>query len=382
MQAEAVTNELTSLNFERGNDSSLIIHLAGSWRMHHGLPSVGKVLHEIDRSAPHQIRFDTTGLGEWDSGLLTFVARTTELSRSRKIPFDLAGLPEGLVRLVELAEAVPEKKDARVKTKSAPLLQRVGTATIDYVVGSEDFVSFLGGVTISIGRMFKGEARFRRSDLLLEIYDAGVGAFGIVTLISFLVGTILAFMGAVQLSQFGAEIYVADLVAIGMVREMGAMMTAVIMSGRTGASYAAQLGTMKVTQEIDALTTMGISPMEFLVLPRVIALILMMPLLCVYSDAMGIFGGAFVGMAMLKIPLDMFMREAWHALTLTNLFGGMFKATVYGIIIAISGCLRGFQCGRSSSAVGEAATKAVVTSIVWGVIACGVLAFLFNLLGI
>jgi phospholipid/cholesterol/gamma-HCH transport system permease protein len=382
MQAEAVTNELTSLNFERGNDSSLIIHLAGSWRMHHGLPSVGKVLHEIDRSAPRRIRFDTTGLGEWDSGLLTFVARTTELSRSRKIPFELDGLPEGLVRLVELAEAVPEKKDARVKTKSAPLLQRVGTATIDYVVGSEDFVTFLGGVTISIGRMFKGEARFRRSDLLLEIYDAGVGAFGIVTLISFLVGTILAFMGAVQLSQFGAEIYVADLVAIGMVREMGAMMTAVIMSGRTGASYAAQLGTMKVTQEIDALTTMGISPMEFLVLPRVIALILMMPLLCVYSDVMGILGGAFVGMAMLKIPLDMFMREAWHALTLTNLFGGMFKATVYGIIIAISGCLRGFQCGRSSSAVGEAATKAVVTSIVWGVIACGVLAFLFNLMGI
>ena len=382
MQAEAVTNELTSLNFERGQDSSLVIHLAGSWRMHHGLPSVGKVLHEIDRSAPRQIRFDTTGLGEWDSGLLTFVARTTELSRARKIPFELDGLPEGLVRLVELAEAVPEKKDARVKAKNAPMLQRVGTATIDYVVGSEDFVKFLGGVTIAIGRMFKGQARFRRSDLMLEIYDAGVGAFGIVTLISFLVGTILAFMGAVQLSQFGAEIYVADLVAIGMVREMGAMMTAIIMSGRTGAAYAAQLGTMKVTQEIDALTTMGISPMEFLVLPRVIALILMMPLLCVYSDVMGIFGGAFVGMAMLKIPVDTFMREAWHALTLTNLFGGMFKATIYGIIIAIAGCLRGFQCGRSSSAVGEAATKAVVTSIVWGVVACGILAFLFNLLGI
>jgi phospholipid/cholesterol/gamma-HCH transport system permease protein len=189
-------------------------------------------------------------------------------------------------------------------------------------------------------------------------------------------------MGAVQLQQFGAEIYVADLVAIGMVREMGAMMTAIIMSGRTGASYAAQLGTMKVTQEIDALTTMGISPMEFLVLPRVIALILMMPLLCIYSDLLGILGGAFVGVAMLKIPIDTFMREAWHALTLINLFGGMFKATIYGIIIAIAGCLRGFQCGRSSSAVGEAATKAVVTSIVWGVVACGILAFLFNLIGI
>jgi phospholipid/cholesterol/gamma-HCH transport system permease protein len=167
-----------------------------------------------------------------------------------------------------------------------------------------------------------------------------------------------------------------------MVREMGAMMTAIIMAGRTGAAYAAQLGTMKVTQEIDALSTMGVSPMEFLVMPRVVALVLMMPLLCVYSDVMGVMGGAFVGVAMLKLAPSTFFREAWHAVTLTNLFGGLFKATVYGVIIAISGCLRGFQCGRSSSAVGDAATAAVVTGIVWGVVACGIMAFLFNLLGI
>jgi len=189
-------------------------------------------------------------------------------------------------------------------------------------------------------------------------------------------------MGAVQLQQFGAQIYVADLVAIGIVREMGAMMTAIIMAGRTGAAFAAQLGTMKVTQEIDALTTMGVSPMEFLVLPRVVALILMMPLLCVFANLFGVMGGAFVGVAMLKLALSTFLREAWNALTLGNLFGGLFKAMVYGVIIAISGCLRGFQCGRSSSAVGDAATRAVVTGIVWIVVACGTMAFLFNLLGI
>ena len=382
MQAEAVDNQLTSLTFERGKDSSLTVHLSGSWRMHHGLPSVGRVLHEIDHSKPGRIKFDTTGLGEWDSGLLTFVVRATELSKSRSIPFDLDGLPEGLVRLVELAEAVPEKKDARKKTVSEPLISRIGTAAIDYGQGSEAFLDFLGRLTIAFGRMFEGKARFRRSDLMLEIQECGAGAFGIVTLISFLVGTILAFMGAVQLQQFGAEIYVADLVSIGLVREMGAMMTAIIMAGRTGASYAAQLGTMKVTQEIDALTTMGISPMEFLVLPRVLALILMMPLLCIYSDLLGVMGGTFVGVAMLKIAPMTFLREAWHALTLTNLFGGLFKSMVYGVIIAIAGCLRGFQCGRSSSAVGDAATAAVVTGIVWGVVACGIMAFLFNLLGI
>lgn len=382
MEAEAATDQVTDLSFELSRDSSLIIHLVGSWRMHHGLPSLGRVLHEVNQTKPRSIGFETSRLGAWDSGLLTFVARTTELGRSRNIPVALDGLPEGLVRLVELAEAVPEKKDARVKAQSAPLLQRVGTATINYAEGSEDFLAFLGGVVIAIGRMFKGQARFRNSDLMMEIQDAGVNALGIVALISFLVGSILAFMGAVQLQQFGAQIYVADLVAIGMVREMGAMMTAIIMAGRTGAAYAAALGTMKVTKELDALTTMGISPMEFLVLPRVVALILMMPLLCVFANVFGVMGGAFVGVAMLKLALSTFMREAWNALTLGNLFGGLFKAMVYGVIVAISGCLRGFQSGSSSSAVGDAATQAVVTGIVWNVVACGIMAFLFNLLGI
>ncbi|MGO9607724.1 MAG: MlaE family ABC transporter permease [Candidatus Binataceae bacterium] len=384
MQVEATAAKpLTELNFERGKDSSLIIHLGGSWRMHHGLPSAVAVRHELDKTPPVRlVTFETGQLGEWDSGLLTFVVRASEICESRKVKVDLTGLPEGLVRLIELAETVPEKKDARVKSASKPLLERVGTATIDYGEGTKAFLTFLGELTMAFGRMLEGKARFRRSDLLILIQDCGANAFGIVVLISFLVGTILAFMGAVQLQQFGAAIYVADLVSIGMVREMGAMMTAVIMAGRTGASYAAQLGTMKVTQEIDALTTMGISPMEYLVLPRVLALVLMMPLLCVFADLMGVLGGAFVGVAMLKLAPVTFFREAWNALTAGNLFGGLFKATVYGVIIAISGCLRGFQCGRSSSAVGDAATSAVVTGIVWGVIACGTLAFLFNLIGI
>ena len=151
MEAEAATNPVTDLRFELGQDSSLVIHLIGSWRMHHGLPSVGQVLHEVNQAKPRRIGFETSQLGAWDSGLLTFVARTTDLGRSRNIPVSLDGLPEGLVRLVELAEAVPEKKDARVKTQSAPLLQRVGTATINYAEGTEDFLTFLGGVVIAIG---------------------------------------------------------------------------------------------------------------------------------------------------------------------------------------------------------------------------------------
>jgi phospholipid/cholesterol/gamma-HCH transport system permease protein len=159
-------------------------------------------------------------------------------------------------------------------------------------------------------------------------------------------------------------------------------MTAIIMAGRTGAAFAAQLGTMKVTQEIEALATMGIAPMEFLVVPRVIALVLMMPLLCLFADFVGMLGGAFVGVTMLDVSLTSYYHETVAAVTLLNLFGGLFKATVYGALVALAGCLRGFQCGDSSSAVGDAATRAVVTAIVLVVVACGLFAFIFNVLGI
>ena len=196
---------------------------------------------------------------------------------------------------MELAEAVPEKKDAHIGAVRRRWLERIGALSIGFGQSVGDFLAFVGEFSIAFANMMRGKARFQRSDLALTIQQCGANALGIVTLISFMVGVILAFMGAVQLSKFGASIYVADLVGIAMVRDMGAMMTAIIMSGRTGAAFAAQLGTMKVTQEIDALQTMGISPMEFLVLPRVIALVLMMPLLCVYADVVGVLGGATVG---------------------------------------------------------------------------------------
>ena len=195
-------------------------------------------------------------------------------------------------------------------------------------------------------------------------------------------GVILAFVGAVQLKQFGAQIYVADLVGIAMIHDMAAMMTGIIMAGRTGAAFAAQLGTMKVTQELDAFTTMGVSPLEFLVLPRVIALILMMPLLCLYADLVGVMGGAVIGVGMLDLSWTTYFRETTNAINLTDVFGGVFKATVYGVLIALAGCLRGIQCGSSSSAVGDAATSAVVTGIVAIVVACGIFAVVFYVLGI
>lgn len=339
--------------------------------------------HEIESpDALKTVSFDTSGLTHWDSGLIAFLVQTSATCRARRIEQDRRGLPDGLRRLLELAEAVPEKKGTRSEAGKAPFFQRVGNFTIGYGLSVGDFMEFLGELTVAFGKLVRGKARFRRIDLIEVIQECGANAVGIVTLISFLVGVILAFMGAVQLSQFGASIYVADLVCIGMTREMGAIMTAIIMSGRTGAAFAAKLGTMKVTQEIDALTTMGISPMEFLVLPRVIALVLMMPLLCLYADFLGMIGGLFVGVGMLGLSARSYMQETISTLTLTNLFGGLFKATFYGLLIAIAGCLRGFRCGNSSSAVGDAATQAVVMSIVMGVVACGLFAVVFNIIGI
>jgi phospholipid/cholesterol/gamma-HCH transport system permease protein len=227
-----------------------------------------------------------------------------------------------------------------------------------------------------------GRAQFRRSDLILISQESGAQALPIVSLISLLVGLILAFIGAVQLMMFGAQIYVANLVGIAMVRVMGAIMTGIIMSGRTGASFAAQLGTMQVNEEIDALKTLGVSPMEFLVLPRMLALVLMMPLLCLYADLMGVLGGLIVGVGMLDLNLMEYYNQTRAAVGLNDLLIGLFHSLVFGVLVALAGCLRGLQCGRSASAVGDATTSAVVTGIVSIIVATAIITVMTNVLGI
>ncbi len=314
--------------------------------------------------------------------MLTFLTKLVNQSAQGQIELDREGLPSGVRRLLSLAEAVPEKKGARTEVVQTSFVERVGKSFIDSEQSLLEMLTFFGEVTLTFGKLLRMKARYRTSDLMLLIQECGAQALPIVTLISFLVGVILAFVGAIQLAQFGAQIYVADLVGIAMVRDMGAMMTGIIMAGRTGAAFAAQLGTMKVTQEIDAFTTMGFSPLEFLVLPRMIALILMMPLLALYSDLVGILGGAAVGLGMLDLSATTYFRETMHAINLTDFFGGVFKSTVYGVLIALSGCLRGLECGSSSSAVGDATTSAVVTGIVFIIATCGIFSVIFYVLGI
>ncbi len=370
------------LSFSRTNDATLVLRLAGPWQLQHDAPSPAAVQREIESAAPRQIAFDTAQLTAWDSALLTFLIKVGELGARQHVGVDHNGLPSGVRRLLALAEAVPERQGARQDAVAPSWLARFGAAVLGMRQPLREMLAFIGEIATALGRLVRGKARFRSADLLLLIQQTGAQALGIITLISFLVGLILAFVGAVQLQQFGAAIYVADLVGIAMVREMGAMMTGIVMAGRTGAAFAAQLGTMKVTQETDALATMGISPLDFLVLPRMLALCLMMPLLCLYADFVGILGGAAVGVGMLKLPLLVYYNQTKASVHLVDLAGGVFKASVYGVLIAISGCLRGMQCGNSSSAVGDAATSAVVTGIVFIISACGLFAVMFYILGI
>jgi phospholipid/cholesterol/gamma-HCH transport system permease protein len=370
------------LSFKRPAADTLEVSLSGHWRLQDRLPS----LDEFERAlaaAPgvRGVSFDTHGMAAWDTGLVSFVMKILDRCQTQGLTVHREGLPVGVNRLIALALAVPEKKTGAVVARPS-WLARLGERTLSVVEEGLAFVRFLGEATLATGRFLRGKANFRWIDLFSVIEECGPRALPIVTLISFLVGLILAFMGAVQLRTFGAQVYVADLVAIAATREMGCLMTGIIMAGRTGAAFAAQLGTMRVNEEIDALVTMGIPPMDFLVLPRMLALILMMPLLTLYSDLLAIFGGAFVGVTMLDLGTVEYLERTEAALTLTNFFLGIIKGSVFGVLVALSGCLRGIQCGRSAAAVGLAATSAVVTSIVLIVVAEGIFAVVLNALGI
>ena len=363
--------------------ATLQLDLAGDWILRGGLPSASDLTKGLDsNSAIRRVAFQTSRLGEWNSGLIAFLVSVRTVCNARKLEFDSHGLPEGARRLVELATAVPERQGARRSAARSDFLTLVGAETQALWKSLGETLGFFGETVLTFARLPIGRVRFRRSDLMQIIYDSGAAALPIVTLISFLVGLILAFVGAVQLKQFGAQIYVADLVGIAMAREMGALMTAIIMSGRTGAAFAAQLGTMQVNEEIDALSTFGLSPMEFLVLPRMLALSLMMPLLCIYGDLLGIFGGAVVGVGMLDLTVTEYVHETLAGVSIMDFGVGIVKSAVFGVLVAVSGCLRGMQCGRSASAVGMAATSAVVTGIVFIIVTDGIFAVLTDALGI
>lgn len=359
------------------------ISFFGNWTADSANQGVEKLLSNLANYPKiKKLTFSTKKLDSWDSFFMSQLILIIDFAKIKKITVDIKSLPKGIQGLLALAYSVPERDGARKQKKKKSLIELIGRSLLTAKVELHNLVIFLGDLIQSAFSLIKGTGRFRFVDLMTYIQDCGPGSFPIVSLISFLVGLILAFVGALQLSLFGAQMYLADLVGLGMTREMGALMVGIIMAGRTGASYAAQIGTMNVNSEIDALKTMGFNPMEFLVMPRMLALILVMPLLCLYADFMGMLGGAAVAIGLFDISSTEYWTRTELAVQFKDVLVGLFKASIFGILIAFSGCIRGMQCGRSASAVGDAATSAVVTGIILIVISDSLITIIFNQLGI
>lgn len=354
------------------------LHLCGDW--HLGKTPSGAELCSAIALPCSKIMLDTTTLGQWDSSLAIALLEVTRWSDQEQISLDLTSIPAGLARLLTLATDVPAHP-ATNNTSKTDIFSRCKKILTNHGGEIHTTLTFVGDTTLALGKWFTGQAKTRRSDIVFFIDQAGPKALAIVTLISLLVGMILAYLGSVQLRQLGAQVYVADLVAIGMVREMGALMTAVIMAGRTGAAYAAQIGTMQVNDEVDALRVMGISSMEFLVLPRLLALVFIMPLLCIYADIIGMVGGAIIATSM-DVSVTQYILQTRDAVDWLDISTGLIKSIFFGILIAVAGCQAGLHCGRNSNAVGMAATNAVVKAIVYLVVADAAFNILYDKLGI
>ncbi len=354
------------------------LYLGGRWQL--GDAPDGDALQAVIPPDCQHLDLITEQLESWDSSLAIALLQLARWCDSQKISLNTDAVPQGLQQLLNLATGVPVyQTEAAEKSDNAITILRKAVKQQWHEL--RDTLIFVGDACVALGHWLQGRAKTRRVDIFFFIDQAGPRALAIVTLISVLVGMILAYLGSVQLRQLGAQVYVADLVAIGMVREMGALMTAVIMAGRTGAAYAAQLGTMQVNEEIDALRIMGISSMEFLVLPRLLALVFVMPLLCIYADIIGMVGGAIIATSM-DVSIIQYISQTRDAVDWLDISTGIVKSIVFGILIAIAGCQAGLNCGRNSDAVGMAATNAVVKAIVYLVVADAAFNILYDKLGI
>ncbi|HEY0181405.1 MAG TPA: ABC transporter permease [Rhodopila sp.] len=327
------------------------------------------------------LAFDITGVGKWDSGLIEFLWDAKRAAIAAGITIDSATLPDSARKLLGL---LPDRLAA---PKPAPRrwfnpLGWVGSATVGLLTEVGVVATLLAVTTNGALRTLTGRARMRAVDLLGNISDAGPSALIIVSVVNFLIGAILAFVGAVQLRKFAADVYVANLVGLALVREMAAVMTAIVMAGRTGGAYAARIATMQGNEEIDALQVIGIPVSDYIVLPSILALVFTMPFLYLYGCVVGILGGFVVSISMLNITGPGYLSQTFGAVAFNQFVFGFVKSIAFAIFIGVTSCQIGLKAGRSAADVGNAATQAVVTGIV-GVIALDALfAVLADVIGL
>ena len=356
---------------------TLAVRVSGDWRITQKHPVWPETVagHE-----PKCVRVTGKELGSWDSSLALFLREARSWSEVHGADLTIEAVPAGADKLARL---LAQKPAPPAQPPGLPNLATVlGTATVALWAEIKDLANLVGECAYSIARFFRGQAQFRWRDCFSEMQQCGAMALPIVGLISFLVGVTLAYTGAIVVRQYGGDIWIADMVGLAVVREMGPMMAAIVLAGRTGAAYAATLGNMQANEEIDALSTLGVSPIDFLVMPRVVALFCMMPLLALYSDGLGILGGMAIAAAPpLNIPTNLYWAEMQTIVDLSDISTGVIKAAVFGLLIGLSACLRGLQAERSAVGAGQAATAAVVTSTLLIIVSDSIFAVIFNILG-
>jgi phospholipid/cholesterol/gamma-HCH transport system permease protein len=357
----------------------MLVSLIGDWTTQQDGVAVSSAAL-FDRQDLRVIEFDSSRLGRWDSSLLVYLSAVRHGAAPRSIRVDDNGIPIAARRLLALVQ------DQAAVAAAAPgrrmFIERVGILAIAQWCELLAVTGLVGAQLLETGAALRGRARMRRVDFIGCMYDAGIAALPMVALVNVLVGAILAFVGAIELRRFGADIYIANLVGLAQVREMAAVMTAIVMSGRTGGAYAAEIASMQGSNELDALRVLGIPLQDYLVLPRVMALTLMTPILYLYGSAIGIFGGYAVAVSMLNISSELFVEQTRSAVTMHEVAFGLTKSMAFGALIAVAGCRIGLKAGRSASDVGHAATSAVVVSIIGIIMLDAVFAVCANALDI
>jgi phospholipid/cholesterol/gamma-HCH transport system permease protein len=387
-----------------------VVKLTGNWTLRTGFPRPDELLEKLfptnaandngdaqEDAVPFGVSFDCSSLGRFDSCLPAFLLAVERGGAARKTVFDVGTLPSGVAKILALASSRPAHADTTAAASGAARpeetgdsfpIRRVAGETLFFRLGSWGMTSvhswgkaldFIGQTAIAFGKLLRGQARCRFRECWFFVQTSGVDAFPIVGLISFLTGLILAYVGVLQMRQVGAIVYVPGGVAISMMREMGVLMASIVLCGRTATAYAAQLGSMQVSEEMSAYRSMGVSPVEYLVLPRMIALVFMLPFLTLYANFAGIVGGLVVTTSM-GITLEQSYNRMALIMTVPSFTSGLIKAALFAVLIGWAGCFRGMVCGKSSQAVGDAATSAAVLGITLVIIADALFSVFFNVI--
>ncbi len=367
-----------------GEGSSFTLRIAGEWR---GAVSPLPAAPVFGHGA---LIVEARELLSWDARLASSLWRLLSAVDRSKVSIELGSLPHGLQQILELAlpappaegGATPEgtttRKLRKLRLRRPGWVTTLGQSAGKAIDNGKVTITFVGDVLLSAGRLMRGRSDMRWSDLVWQIDQTGPRSVPIVSIVSFLVSLIVAYMGAAQLQLFGAQSYIADLVTVGVVREIAALVTGIILAGRVGAAFAAQIGSMRANEEVDALRTLGVDPIDHLVLPRVLAMALVAPLLTAYAAIVGMGVGWLVAVGIYGVAPIEYVIKSFDALTMPHVLIGLFKGTVYAVLVALAGCRQGLAAGGSAEAVGQATTAAVVQSIVWMAVAASVLTVVFQ----